>query len=228
MGISSLSTYRLKFAEIARFVDFKPQRKMTKGDKAKITRYHSRIGKALSKGYTPVKTRNDGRIAKAHAAQGIRGMPALRLVLAKPNGKGYRTTIGKDGSIRSTNTKGGEKKVTIGAEFFDAEDDEATDKAEIESARLIKAAKKALGHRPHRCTVAFWGGENAWAPLTTLTELLVVVFAKYTQDRGFPADAVTFYWIKRTKNVLKVQQRLRDEKTLAAQKRAQKRKKSDV
>ena len=224
----SLASYRLRFQAIARFVDFKPHKRMTHGDKAKITRYHGRIGKALAKGYTPVKTRNDGRIAKAHAAQGIRGMPALRMTLVKPNGKGYRTTIGKDGSIRSVNTKGGEHKVTIGAQFFDAEDDEATDKAEIEAARLIKAATKSLKHRPQRCTVAFWGGENAWEPLSSLPGLLVVLFAKYQTDRGFPADAVTFYWIKRTKNVLKVQQRLRDEKTLAAQKRAQKRKKSDV
>lgn len=200
---------------------------MTKGDKAKITRYHGRIAKALERGYKPTKTRNDGRIALAHKAQGIRGMPALKIVLVKPSGAGFRSSIGKDGAIRSVNTKSGISKVTIAAQFFDAETVE-DDEAEDEAARLIKAAKLALGHKPHRCAVAFWGGENAWAQLSFLPEMLVVHFASYGKDRGYPADAVTFYWIKRSQNVLKVQQRLRDEKTLALQKRAQKRKKSDV
>ena len=163
----------------------------------------------------------------AHKAQGIRGMPGLKVVLVKPSGAGFRTSIGKDGAIRSVNTKSGILKVTIAARFFDAEEVE-DDQAEDEAARLIKAAKLALGHKPHRCAVAFWGGENAWAQLSFLPDMLVVQFSDYELNRGYPADAVTFYWIKRTKNVLKVQQRLRDEKTIAAQKRAQKRKKSDI
>lgn len=229
MGLSSLSSYRLKFAEIARYVDFKPHKRMTRADKSKITRYHARIGKALERGYKPTKTRNDGRIVLAHKAQGIRGMPALKLVLVKPTGAGFRTTIRKDGSIRSVNAKSGTSKVSIAARFFDAEALEEEDKRPAkEAARLIKAAKVALGHRPQRCTVAFWGGENAWEQLSALPELLVVQFNRYQESRGFPADAVTFYWVKQTKNVLKVQQKLRDDRTLAAQKRAQKRKKSDI
>ena len=154
-------------------------------------------------------------------------MPGLTVVLVKPSGAGFRSSIGKDGAIRSVNTKSGISKVTIAAQFFDAEELE-DDQAEDEAARLIKAAKLALGHKPHRCAVAFWGGENAWAQLSFLPEMLVVHYASYGKDRVYPADAVTFYWIKQSKNVLKVQQRLRDEKTIAAQKRAQKRKKSDV
>lgn len=155
-------------------------------------------------------------------------MPALKVVLVKPAGAGFRISIGKDGSIRALNTKSGISKVSIAAEFFDSENDDAIDDAVNEAARLTKAAKIALRHKPHRCAVAFWGGENAWAQLSFLPEMLVVHFSRYAEDRGYPADAVTFYWIKRTKNVLKVQQRLRDEKTLASLKRAQKRKKSDV
>ena len=227
MGLSSLASYRLKFQTIARFVDFKPHRRMTKADKAIITRYHTRISRALERGYTPVKTRNDGRIALAHKAQGIRGMPALRVVLAKPLGKGFRTSIGKDGAIRSVNGKSGISKVTIGAQFFDAEVVEI-DEPEEEAKRLITAAKIALGHKPQRCAVAYWGGENAWAELSFLAGMLIVNFNQYANSRGFPADGVTFYWIKRTKNVLKVQQKLRDDRTIAAQRRAQKRKKSDI
>jgi hypothetical protein len=228
MGLSSLGSYRLKFDAIARFVDFKPHRRMTRADKSKITRYHTRISRALERGYTPIKTRNDGRIALAHKAQGIRGMPSLRVVLVKPSGKGFRASIGKDGTIRAVNGKSGLSKVTIGARFFDAEEVEGGDEVADEAARLIKAAKIALGHRPQRCAVAYWGGENAWAELSFLSDLLIVNFNQYANSRGFPADGVTFYWIKRTKNVLKVQQRLRDERAIASQKRAQKRKKSDI
>ena len=205
---------------------------MTKGDKSKITRYHSRIGKALERGYKPTKTRNDGRIVLAHKAQGIRGMPALKMVFVKPTGAGFRASIGKDGSIRSVNSKSGISKISIGAKFFDENDviegiiDES--EVEIEADRLRKAAKKALGHKPQRCSVAFWGGENAWVDPSLLDGLLVVQFNRYEKTGGFPADAVAFYWVKQTKNVLKVQQKLRDDRTLAAQKRAQKRKNSDI
>lgn len=217
------------FQSIARFVDFKPNRKLTKGDKSKITRYYKRIAKALERGYKPIKTRNDGRIAAAHRAQGIRGMPGLRVVLAKPSGAGFRTSIGKDGSIRAVNSKSGISKVTIAATFFDNEEsDESNVQGQLEAARLTQDAKIALGHKPQRFAIAYWGGENAWAQLSFLPDALVVNFNQYAQARGFPADSVTFYWVKRSKNVLKVQQRLRDEKTIASQKRAQKRKNSDI
>ena len=136
MALPSAS-YRSKFQTIARYVDFTLPRRLTPAVKAKITRYHNRIGKALERGYKVVKAKNDGRIEKAHRAQGIRGMPALRVVLVKPVGAGYRVTINPDGSIRSTNPVNGISKVTIGAQFFDAEEVEEGEPEE-EAARLMR------------------------------------------------------------------------------------------
>lgn len=217
------------FQTIARYVEFKPHRTLTKGDKSKITRYHTRISRALERGYTPVKAKNDGRIALAHAAQGIRGLPGLRVALIKPTGAGFRTVINKDGTIRSTNPKSGVSKVQLLAEFFDADEYSATDDAvKKEAARVLANATGALKHRPQRCAVAFWGGENAWAEVSFLAELLVVDLSGYEDRRGYPADSVNFYWIKRTAKVLKVQQKLRDDRTIAAKKRNEKRKRSDI
>ena len=217
------------FQTIARYVDFKPHRTLTKGDKSKITRYHTRISRALERGYTPVKAKNDGRIALAHAAQGIRGLPGLRVALIKPTGDGFRTTIKPDGTILSINGKSGVSKVTLLADFFDADEYAAKDDAVILVAdQLLQKAKKALGHKPQRCAVAFWGGENAWTEVSFLAELLVVDLSDYEDQRGYPADSVNFYWIKRTAKVLKVQQKLRDDRTIAAKKRNEKRKRSDI
>ena len=200
---------------------------MTPTIKAKITRYHTRIGKALAKGYQVIKAKNDGRIKEAHRAQGIKGLPGLRVVFVKPVGKGYRITINRDGSIRASNKTSGISRVTIGARFFDAEEVEKGE-PEAEAARLIAIARKTLGHKPQRCAVAYWGGENAWSELWQLPELLVIHFTQYAESKGYPADGVTFYWVKRSKQIMKAQQRLRDERTAAAKRRAKKRNESDV
>lgn len=227
MGSSS-KEYRLKFQTIARFVDWKPPKRLSRSDKAKISRYSKRIGKALAKGYKPVKVRNDGRIKLAHRAQGIKGLPELKVVFVKPTMQGGRITVTKAGAIRSSNAKSGISKVTIAATFFDpeeADDDEVAD----EAARLIRAARDALGHKPQRCTVAYWGGENAWSEVHNLPELLYLPTSGASSTPGkFPADGVTFYWVKRSKDILKVQQRLRDARTKAAERRAERRRASDV
>lgn len=225
MGRSS-DTYRQKYRSIARFVSFKLPKRLTRSIKAKITTYHKRIGKALERGYKPTKARNDGRIEKAHRAQGIRGLPELKVVLVKPTGQGFRTSINRDGSIRSSNPQSGISKVTIEATFFDAEDYDQ-DVVDAEAARLTRAAKAALGHKPQRCAVAYWGGENAWAELSFLSDLLVVDLQGYG-PRPYPADGVSFYWIKRTKRVAEIQQQLRDERSRAAERRAERRRRSDV
>lgn len=151
----------------------------------------------------------------------------MKVALVKPTGEGFRMTIGRDGSIRATNSKNGMSKVTIEATFFDAEEVEKGE-AEDEAARLIAAANKALGHKPQRCAVAYWGGENAWSELSFLPEMLIVSFNEYANSRGFPADGVSFYWVKRTKQVVAIQQRLRDARSKAAERRAERRRKSDV
>jgi hypothetical protein len=226
MGLSS-KDYRQRFQTIARFVDWKPPKRLKASDKAKITRYSKRIGKALAKGYKPVKCRNDGRIEKAHRTQGIRGLPGMKVVLVKPTGNGFRNKVNADGSIQSVNAESGISKVTIEAQFFDAEEADETE-VEEEAARLVKAARSNLGHKPQRCAVAYWGGENAWSEVSFLADLLIVRMNQYANAGGFPADGVSFYWIKKTKQVREVQQRLRDQRTKAAERRAERRRRSDV
>jgi hypothetical protein len=228
MGLSS-AQYRLRFQSIARFVDWKPPKRLGAGDKAKITRYANRIGKALAKGYQPVKAKNDGRIEAAHRVQGIKGMPGLKVAFIRAPGNGFRAAINRDGSIRSTNKASGISKVTIAAIFIDPETDDAEEHVELEAKRLIRAATAALGHRPQRCTIAYWGGENAWGDLSQLPDMLYLPTSGTSSTPGkFPADGVSFYWVKRSKQILKVQQRLRDERSAAADRRADRRRRSDV
>lgn len=219
--------YRSRYQTIARYVSFGLPKRLTKKHKAKITRYYNRIGKALAKGYQAVKAKDDGRIKKAHRAQGIRGLTQMRVVLVKPTGNGFKVSIGKNGTIRSSNPKSGISKVTIPAQFFDAEE---ADEVEVkgEAAWLIKQAKEALGHKPQRCAVAYWGGENAWAEISFLPDLLVVSMNQYSNGRGYPADGISFYWIKRSKRVLEVQSQLREERKAASERRAEQRRRSDV
>lgn len=226
MGKSS-SVYRLRYQTIARYVSFKLPKRLTRADKAKITRYHNRIGKALARGCKVVKAKGDGRIAKAHRAQGINGLPELKVALIKPTNGNGQITIGKGGQIRSVDRESGVSRVLIGARFFDAEEVEEGE-PEAEAARLIAEAREALGHKPQRCAVAYWGGENTWAALEFLPELLVVNMSGYGPSGGYPADGINFYWVKRSRSLLKVQQRLRDERTRAAERRAERRRASDV
>ncbi len=219
--------YRSTFAKIASYVDFKIPKRLKKQDKAKITRYANRIGKALTKGYIPIKCKNDGRIATAHKAQGIRGLPSLKVAFIRRAGKGFKISINKDGTIRHWNSKSGVMRVTILAQFFDAEHVQIGEPEE-EAARLVALARTALTHKPTRCAVAYWGGENSWATIEFLPELLVIKFSQYANSRGLPADSVNFYWVKQSKKVLAIQQRLRDDRAIAVAKKAKERRKSDV
>lgn len=222
-----MSTYRAKYKTIASYVLFKLPKRLTRGDKAKVTRYYNRIAKAKAKGFVIIKTKDDGRQHLANRAQGIKGMPALKIALVRKPGDGFRVSVAKDGTIKSTNKKSGITKVTIEAQFFIA-GEVLKGEAEAEAKRLLILAKRSLGKKPQRCAIAYYGGENAWSDTSMLSELLVVDNAKYGNTIGFPADAINFYLVRQSKKVLAIQNQLRDERKRASERRKAKRRASDV